>query len=52
MYVVVECTTLLALSALIGSLLLGTSVVFLMVQEGAATVWRMSRKMASNWHAE
>jgi hypothetical protein len=41
MYVVAECTTLLVLSALIGSLLLGTSVVLLMVQEGASTGWRV-----------
>jgi hypothetical protein len=47
-YAVAECTTLLALSALIGSLLLGTSVVFLMVHEGVTRVWRMSRKIASN----
>lgn len=47
MYVVAECTTLLALSALIGSLLLGTSVVVLMVHEGITTVRRMSRKIVS-----
>jgi hypothetical protein len=48
MYVVAECTTLLALSALIGSLLLGTGVILLMVHEGFTAVWRMSRKIASD----
>jgi hypothetical protein len=47
MYVVVEYTTLLALAAVLASLLLAASVLFMMVQEGVATVWRMSRKTAS-----
>ncbi len=46
MYAVAECTMLLVLTALVGSLLLGASVLLIMVQEGAATVWRMSRKTA------
>ena len=48
MYVVAEWTTLLGLSALIGSLLLGTSVALLGIHEGVTTVWRMSRRIVSN----
>lgn len=48
MYVIAECTTLLALSTVIGGLLLGTSVVLLMFQEGVAAVWRISRKIAGS----
>jgi hypothetical protein len=41
MYVVVEYALLL-------SLLLPASVAFVMVHEGVATVWRVSRRMAGN----
>jgi hypothetical protein len=47
MYLVVEYATLLLLTAVILSLLLGVSVALLMVQEGMATIWRVSRKIAS-----
>jgi hypothetical protein len=39
-----EYTTVLLLTALLLSLLLAASVVFVMVQEGVATIWRMSRE--------
>lgn len=48
MYVVVEYATLLLLTALLLSLLLAASVAFVMVQEGVATAWRVSRRMASH----
>jgi hypothetical protein len=48
MYAVAECTMLFGLTVLVGSLLLGASVVLLMVHEGVTAVWRMSRKIASN----
>jgi len=48
MYVVVEYTTLLLLTTILLSLLLGTGVAFLMLQEGVATVWRMSRRIAGH----
>jgi hypothetical protein len=48
MYLVVEYGTLLLLTALVLSVLLGFSVAFMMVQEGVATVWKMSRRVAGN----
>ena len=48
MYAAAECTMLFALTALVGSLLLGAGVVFIAVQEGVASVWRMSRKIATS----
>jgi len=46
MYAVAECTTLFALTALIGSLLLAVGVAFIAIQEGVVSVWRVSRKIA------
>jgi len=47
MYVVVEYATILLLAALFLSLLLGVTVAFMMVQEGVATILRVSRKIAA-----
>lgn len=48
MYVVIEYTTLLFLTAFLLSLLLVVSVVLMTVQEGLVTVWRVSRRIAGN----
>ena len=48
MYLVVEYTTLLLLTALLLSVLLGVSVAFMMLQEGVAMVWKVSRRVAGN----
>lgn len=50
MYVVVEYSTLLALTTICGSVLLGFGLVCMAVQEGFATVWRASRKIGQRRH--